>query len=107
MSRECAQPSHPIHEAGHAVMLHRFRIKLWDVTRKSIDRPTHATYLTLPHGGEPPQGVCGVSLLIEEHLGNRDAAFAGNRVKQIDASVFHENRRIAQLIHLPISGATH
>src|SRR5204862_1984744 len=54
-----------------------------------------------------PSLSISVRRFIEEDLGDRDAAFAGDGVKQEDSSAFLENRRIAQLIDLSVRRAAH
>jgi hypothetical protein len=45
--------------------------------------------------------------LVRPYFGNRDAAFSGHRVKQVDPAVFLEDCWIAELVDLPVGGAAH
>ena len=51
--------------------------------------------------------VLRLELIAHQDFGNRDPAFSGNGIEQIHPSVFFEDRRIPQLIYLPVSSAAH
>src|SRR6516225_668897 len=55
--------------------------------------------------GHLPIGMLSSDLCVEQDFGDRDPAFPGDRIEQIYPSVFFEDRGIAQLIYLPVSGA--